>query len=144
MPTPTYSTDDLTAIKNQLQTKPWLVACLCAAWCDTCQSYRAGFDQLRLSHSDKCFAWIDIEDHANLVEEIDIENFPTILIQYEEKVLFFGTMLPDSNLVIRLLQAFEQQLNESGLEKIIPSIQSSDYPVDTNWSLRHLLLYKSE
>ncbi len=144
MPTPNYSTDDLTAIKNQLQTKPWLVACLCAAWCDTCQSYRAGFDQLRLSHSDKCFAWIDIEDHANLVEEIDIENFPTILIQYEEKVLFFGTMLPDSNLVIRLLQAFEQQLNESGLEKIIPSIQSSDYPVDTNWSLRHLLLYKSE
>jgi thioredoxin 1 len=144
MPTPTYSTDDLTAIKNQLQTKPWLIACLCAAWCDTCQSYRAGFDQLRLSHSDKCFAWIDIEDHANLVEEIDIENFPTILIQYEEKVLFFGTMLPDSNLVIRLLQAFEQQLNESGLEKIIPSIQSSDYPVDTNWSLRHLLLNKSE
>lgn len=144
MPTPNYSTDDLTAIKNQLQTKPWLVACLCAAWCDTCQSYRAGFDQLRLSHSDKCFAWIDIEDHANLVEEIDIENFPTILIQYEEKVLFFGTMLPDSNLVIRLLQAFEQQLNESGLEKFIPSIQSSDYPVDTNWSLRHLLLYKSE
>jgi len=144
MTTPTYSTDDLTAIKNQLQTKPWLVACLCAAWCDTCQSYRAGFDQLRLSHSDKCFAWIDIEDHANLVEEIDIENFPTILIQYEEKVLFFGTMLPDSNLVIRLLQAFEQQLNESGLEKIIPSIQSSDYPVDTNWSLRHLLLNKSE
>ena len=144
MPTPNYSTDDLTAIKNQLQTKPWLVACLCAAWCDTCQSYRAGFDQLRLSHSDKCFAWIDIEDHANLVEEIDIENFPTILIQYEEKVLFFGTMLPDSNLVIRLLQAFEQQLNESGLEKFIPSIQSSDYPVDTNWSLRHLLLNKSE
>ncbi|MFC0348409.1 thioredoxin family protein [Undibacterium danionis] len=144
MLTPTYSTDDLTAIKNQLQTKPWLVACLCAAWCDTCQSYRAGFDQLRLSHSDKCFAWIDIEDHANLVEEIDIENFPTILIQYEEKVLFFGTMLPDSNLVIRLLQAFEQQLNESGLEKIIPSIQSSDYPVDTNWSLRHLLLNKSD
>jgi len=144
MPTPTYSTDDLTAIKNQLQTKPWLVACLCAAWSDTCQSYRSGFDQLRLSHSDKCFAWIDIEDHANLVEEIDIENFPTILIQYEEKVLFFGTMLPDSNLVIRLLQAFEQQLNESGLEKFIPSIQSSDYPVDTNWSLRHLLLNKSE
>lgn len=140
MPTQISATDDLPAIKDELHAKPWLVACLCAAWCDTCHSYRAGFDLLRLSHPDKCFAWIDIEDHANLIEDLDIENFPTILIQYEEKVLFLGTMLPDSNLVKRLLQALVQQLNESGLEKIVPSIQNSDYPVAANWSLRHLIL----
>lgn len=133
-------TDDFDAIQIELNTKPWLVACLCAAWCDTCQAYRSGFDQLRLQHLNKCFAWIDIEDHANLVEDLDIENFPTLLIQYEEKILFLGTMLPDANLVNRLLQALEQQLTESGLEKISPSIQSSAYPITTNWSLRQLLL----
>nr|WP_314861288.1 thioredoxin family protein [uncultured Undibacterium sp.] len=134
------ATDDFHAIQDELVDKSWLVACLCAAWCDTCQAYRSGFDQLRLQHPNKCFAWLDIEDHSSLTEDLDIENFPTILIQYEEKILFLGTMLPDSNLVNRLLQALEQQLSESGLEKINPSIQTSEYPVATNWSLRQLIL----
>jgi thioredoxin 1 len=141
----TPPTDDFHAIQIELRNKSWLVACLCAAWCDTCQAYRTGFDQLSLQHSDKCFAWIDIEDHANLVEDLDIENFPTVLIQYEEKVIFFGTMLPDANLVNRLLHALEQQLAESGLDKINPSIQSSEYPIAANWSLRQLILdYQTE
>jgi thioredoxin 1 len=134
------ATDDFHAIQDELVGKSWLVACLCAAWCDTCLAYRSGFDQLRLQHPNKCFAWLDIEDHSSLTEDLDIENFPTILIQYEEKILFLGTMLPDSNLVNRLLQALEQQLNESGLEKINPSIQTSEYPVTANWSLRQLIL----
>jgi thioredoxin 1 len=138
-------TDDFDTIHIELSLKPWLVACLCAAWCDTCQAYRPDFDQLRLQHTDKCFAWIDIEDHADLVDDLDIENFPTLLIQYEEKILFLGTMLPDANLVNRLLQALEQQLAESGLERINPSIQSSEYPIAANWSLRQLILnYQSQ
>jgi thioredoxin 1 len=134
------ASDDFHAIQDELATKSWLVACLCAAWCDTCQAYRSGFDQLRHQHADKCFVWLDIEDHASLTEDLDIENFPTILIQYEKKILFLGTMLPDSNLVNRLLQALEQQLSKSGLEKINPSIQASEHPVEADWSLRQLIL----
>jgi thioredoxin 1 len=133
-------TDDLFAIRDELRTKPWLICCLCAAWCDTCASYRAAFDQLRMQHQEKCFAWIDIEDNAHLVDDLDIENFPTILIQYEEKILFLGTMLPDANLVHRLLQALNQRLQESGLEQIHPSIQGSDHPIPANWSMRQSLL----
>lgn len=58
-----------------------LVACLCAEWCGTCRDYRAAFDQLADAHPDACFAWIDIETHADRLDDLDVENFPTILIE---------------------------------------------------------------
>jgi hypothetical protein len=83
----------------------WIVACLCAAWCGTCGSYRAAFDTLAARHPDKLFVWIDIEDQADLVGDLDVENFPTLLIQRTDLVAFFGTMLPDPALAARLVQA---------------------------------------
>jgi hypothetical protein len=73
----------------------WVVACLCAAWCDTCCSYRDNFDRLAALHPDKRFVWIDIEDQADVVGDIDVENFPTLLMQRGDIVAFFGTILPD-------------------------------------------------
>jgi len=87
----------------------WIVACLCAAWCGTCESYRATFDELAARHPDKLFIWIDIEDHADVVGDLDVENFPTLLIQHHELVTFFGTMLPDGGLAHRLVQSQTQQ-----------------------------------
>src|SRR5471030_1240151 len=55
-------------------------------------------------HLDKFFVWIDIEDHADIVGDLDVENFPTLLVQRHELVAFFGTMLPDANIAHRLLQ----------------------------------------
>ncbi|MES2102940.1 MAG: thioredoxin family protein [Pseudomonadota bacterium] len=121
--------EDLNQIRAELQHKPWLVACLCAAWCDTCGSYRAAFDALREQHPEKCFAWLDIEDQAHLVDEIDVENFPTILIQHGDAVLFFGTMLPDARQLHRLLLSLSAPDGK-------PSMQGT--PPD--WSLRRLLL----
>ncbi len=83
----------------------WLVACLCASWCDTCRSYRSGFEQLAALHPDKRFVWIDIEDQADFIGDIDVENFPTLLIQRGDAVAFFGTVLPDMKLADRLIQA---------------------------------------
>lgn len=51
------------------------------------------------------FVWIDIEDQADLVGDLDVENFPTILIQRGDTVVFYGTMLPEPRQVARLLQA---------------------------------------
>ena len=81
------------------------VACLCAAWCGTCASYRAAFDSLAARHPDKTFVWIDVEDQADVVGDLDVENFPTLLLQRDETVAFFGTMLPDAALADRLVQA---------------------------------------
>jgi thiol-disulfide isomerase/thioredoxin len=88
----------------------WLVACLCAAWCGTCSSYRAAFDGLAARHPDKTFVWIDIEDQAGVVGDLDVENFPTLLLQRGDTVAFFGTMLPDANVADRLIQS------QAGLE----------------------------
>jgi thiol-disulfide isomerase/thioredoxin len=90
----------------------WIVACLCAAWCGTCESYRATFEDLATRHPDKFFVWIDIEDHADVVGDLDVENFPTLLIQHHELVTFFGTMLPDGGLAHRLVLAQTQQSDE--------------------------------
>jgi thioredoxin 1 len=90
----------------------WIVACLCAQWCGTCESYRATFEALAARHPDKTFVWIDIEDHADVVGDLDVENFPTLLIQHHELVAFFGTMLPDGGLAHRLVQSQTQQSDE--------------------------------
>lgn len=57
------------------------VACLCAEWCGTCRDYREAFNRLADKHPDICFAWIDIETHADRFDDLDVENFPTILIE---------------------------------------------------------------
>jgi thiol-disulfide isomerase/thioredoxin len=101
----TLELDNRDRLAAALDGDGWVVACLCAAWCGTCASYRAGFEALAARHPDKTFVWIDIEDQADVVGDLDVENFPTLLLQRRDKVAFFGTMLPDPNLADRLVQA---------------------------------------
>ena len=82
-------------LASTLSQDKWVVACLCAAWCDVCKQYRSGFDALADEHPQHQFVWIDIEDQADLVGDLDVENFPTILIQHRDTVVFYGTMLPE-------------------------------------------------
>lgn len=81
----------------------WLVACLCAAWCGTCREFRETFVALSERHANVRFRWIDIEDESELVNDIDVNNFPTILIQRGRDVLFLGTTLPNAAIVERQL-----------------------------------------
>lgn len=92
-------------IASWLDSDNWIVACLCAAWCDTCRAYRRTFDELAARHPDKRFIWIDIEDQADLVGDLDVENFPSLLIQRRDMVVFFGPVLPEMKLADRLIQA---------------------------------------
>lgn len=133
------NTANLDLIKIELSTKPWLVACLCAAWCDTCQIYRAQFDALIAKHPDKCFAWIDIEDQADLVDALDIDNFPTILIEHQNAAVFFGTMLPDVSQVERLLSSFTASLAENDGHETLTRSTSLNQNIPTGWSLGRLI-----
>src|SRR3954466_13018040 len=83
----------------------WVVVCLCAAWCDVCRQYRPGFEDLAARHPDKHFIWIDVEDQADVVGDLDVENFPTLLIQRGDTVAFFGAVQPELRQADRLLQA---------------------------------------
>lgn len=88
-----------------LRSKIWVIACLCAEWCGSCRDYASAF----LAWAERCpehhFIWLDIEDQADLIGDLDIDNFPTLLMQCGPTVSFFGPMKPDTRLAERLLQA---------------------------------------
>lgn len=108
----TLDTENRRQVADALAAGRWVVACLCAAWCGTCGSYRAAFDTLAARHPDKLFVWIDIEDQAEVVGDLDVENFPTLLLQHGPTVAFFGTTLPDPALADRLVKAQAAQADE--------------------------------
>jgi len=91
-------------------TEPLLVACLCAQWCRTCDAYRdtlvATRDAMRLGHPGAAtrFVWVDIEDESELVGDLDIEDFPTLLLARGDRVLFFGPLLPHAQTLDRLVR----------------------------------------
>ena len=70
------------------------VVCLCAAWCGTCRDYEATFAELQQAAPGHRYRWIDIEDEAELVGEVDVETFPTLLVAHAGQVLFAGPVLP--------------------------------------------------
>ena len=83
-----------------------LVACLCAQWCGVCRDYAplmmrtlAAFDvkQVRV-------VWVDIEDHDEVLGDLDVESFPTLLLARGTDVLFFGTVPPHAQTLERLVQ----------------------------------------
>ena len=49
--------------------------------------------------------WIDVEDSAALVDRVDVENFPTILIGQGEHPRFFGVITPQPEVLLRLIAA---------------------------------------
>lgn len=101
----TLTLDNRAQVAEAISDDKWIVVCLCAAWCDVCNQYRPGFDQLAARHRDKHFIWIDIEDQADVVGDLDVENFPTLLIQRADTVAFFGTVQPEPHQANRLILA---------------------------------------
>ena len=84
------------------------VVVLCAAWCDTCRAFRPVFDRLAAAHRDARFIWLDAEDDAALVGDIDLENFPTLAVFRDDVTVFFGACLPQPAVIGRLIAALKQ------------------------------------
>ena len=82
-----------------------LVACLCAAWCRTCDDYRPTFDALAQEFaSDARFVWVDIEDDEAALGGVDVVDFPTLLIANGDAIDFYGPVLPHAQTARQLLQ----------------------------------------
>jgi thioredoxin 1 len=85
-----------------------LVVCLCAQWCNVCEQYRAIFQQVRGNvQSDfpqALFVWMDIEDEADMLDPLDVENFPTLLMAVGDVPRFFGPITPQSQTLERLVR----------------------------------------
>ena len=105
----------------------WIVACLCAGWCNACRGYKPEFMAMAERYPEVRFLWIDIEDHADLMDDdLDVDNFPFLLMQYGDTVNFFSSVHPDIRQAERLLKnQVEQGLGE--LKRLAQSNQERRY-----------------
>ena len=104
--TPLPSANQPTASADAADQRLW-VACLCAEWCGACREYRPLFEQVARSHPQLRFAWVDIEDHAEIADDFDVETFPTLLIAGADGTRFLGPLLPHAETLARLLDALQ-------------------------------------
>ena len=81
----------------------WWVVCLCAAWCNTCGRYREMFDAVACEWPGVRFEWVDIEDEAEVMGDVDVETFPTLLIADASGARFLGPLLPHASVLTRLI-----------------------------------------
>ena len=103
------------------------VFCLCAQWCGTCREYQPIFDQLASQLPEVRFVWVDIESHDDLLCDLDIENFPTLLIaDAQGQARFAGTVLPHAETLQRMCQAALagdfQLMNDPVWQSITPEL----------------------
>jgi thiol-disulfide isomerase/thioredoxin len=128
--------ENFSVLSDALASGKWVVACLCAGWCDVCKQYRAGFDALALQYPEHQFVWIDIEDQSDLIGDLDVENFPTILMQRGDTVAFYGTMMPEPRQVARLLEAQLERSDEELSFEADSNSQRQQWQTECNLRLR--------
>lgn len=107
------------------------VVCLCAAWCGTCRDYQATFEALQAALPGHRYAWIDIEDQADAIGDVDVETFPTLMVASQGRVLFAGPVLPRLGDAQRLLlvQAERVAQGDASLSGRLPADQAQAFAV---------------
>jgi thioredoxin 1 len=80
-----------------------LVSCFCAEWCSSCREYRETFRRVEQQYPDVRFLWIDIEDQPDLIGDISVEDFPTVMIAAGAEPRFFGPLTPQPEVLTRLV-----------------------------------------
>lgn len=91
--------------ENPALLAPVFVVCLCAEWCGVCRDYRQRFEQVQASFPLVKFFWIDVEDEADLLHPLDVEDFPTLLLAAGDAPRFFGPVPPQLETLERLIRA---------------------------------------
>jgi thiol-disulfide isomerase/thioredoxin len=82
-----------------------LVVCLCAEWCGVCRDYRSRFLQAQSNFPLVQFLWIDVEDEADLLDPLDVKDFPTVLLVVGDEPRFFGPLTPQLETLERLIRS---------------------------------------
>lgn len=60
-------------------------------------------------HPGAAFHWVDIEDEADVIGDVDVETFPTLLIACGTEVHHFGALPPQPEVLARLLGGFQAE-----------------------------------
>jgi thioredoxin 1 len=85
---------------------PLTIMCLCAQWCVICREFEPQFQAMLAAQPQHHWRWIDIEDHDAVLSDIDIQNFPTIVIlDSDDQLCFAGTIEPRMDMLQRLIRS---------------------------------------
>jgi thioredoxin 1 len=85
--------------------EPVQVICLCAAWCGVCRDWTPVFEALASAYPHVQFDWVDVEDEADAMGDVDIETFPSLLVAQGDSARFFGPVQPSFTQVSRLVES---------------------------------------
>lgn len=85
----------------------WRLFGLCAQWCGTCREWRALFEAQARALPQVHFTWVDVEDEADALGDLDIETFPTLLIAHGSTIRFLGAIPPTAPAMTRLLESLQ-------------------------------------
>ena len=88
------------------------VICLCAQWCGNCRAYRAAFDAQGHAWEGRArLHWLDVEDESEVIGDLDIDNFPSLLVLRGTDPLFLGPITPQPQVLQQFVQsAFDGRL----------------------------------
>ena len=75
------------------------------------------------------FVWVDVEEHDALLGDLDIENFPTLLLANAQmQACFAGTVLPHADTLQRMCQAALQgdfvPLNDEAWQAVVGGLHA--------------------
>lgn len=98
----------------------WRVYVLCAQWCGVCRDYRT-FVTAQQALAAQDWVWVDVEEHGDTLDDLDVENFPTLLVAQGNAVHFLGTVLPQPDVALRLVQSLVQ-----GNRYTVPALTDPD------------------
>ena len=94
----------MTAAASHSPDSHWQAICLCAAWCGVCRDWDRVFRGLAHTFPNVRFAWVDVEDEADAMGDLEIETFPTLLVAQDGHARFLGPVQPMAGEVSRLLK----------------------------------------
>jgi hypothetical protein len=60
---------------------------------------------------------MDVEDEADFLDPLDVENFPTLLIGKGDRALFWGAIAPQATTLERMVRTLAQDVDHPGLSQ---------------------------
>jgi thiol-disulfide isomerase/thioredoxin len=105
---------------------------LCARWCSVCRDFFLSCKTTAARYSqqypDTFFLYLDIEEDENITGDIDVDNFPTLLVFRNETLLHFKPIIAREEAMIQNLQILRGQKSTLSLPATLITIYNAAIP----------------
>jgi thioredoxin reductase (NADPH) len=102
-----------------------LVVCLCAAWCYICNEFQPVLARMAEADAANRYLWLDIEDDAQVADDIEIDDFPTFAVFRRGEPVFFGVSLAREAAVARMLSALQGETRPVAVPEAVAKLPAA-------------------